>query len=138
MSLVTRTSGVSHTVFGLALAGLAICSISSAKGGDLFVPGYGPYPHGAPYEVPYEAPHGALVERDGICRIFHERRIDAYGRESVHRIRLCDEGPIYSGPSWSVAPQGYGYPPRRYLEPSPSQLYSYPRPPAPIGPTYYN
>ena len=125
MSCVTRKTGVRHTVFGLALVGLAICSVSSAKAGDL-VAGYGPHPYGAP------------VDRDGVCRILHERRVDAYGRETVHRIRMCDEGPVYSAPNWSVAPQEYGYQPRRYYEPGPSHYYSYPRPPAPVGPAYYN
>jgi hypothetical protein len=123
MSRATRKTDVRHTVFGLGLAGLAICSVSTAKAGDFDVPAYGPY--------------GVPVERGGICRIFHERRIDAYGREIVHRIRLCDEGPVYSGPDWSV-PQEYGYRPQRHYEPFPSHYYSYPRPPAPIGPTYYN
>jgi hypothetical protein len=89
MSQATRTTGVGYTIFVMALAGSAICSVSGANGGDLGAPGYRPYPY------------GTLAERDGICRTLHERRIDMY-------------------------------------EPAPSQFYSYPRPPAPIGPTYYN
>jgi hypothetical protein len=126
MSQATRTTGARYTIFILALAGAAICSVSGANGGDLGAPGYGPYPY------------GTLIEGGGICRTLHERRVDVYGRETVHRIRICDEGPVYSGPDWSVAPQEYVYPQRRFYEPAPSQFYSYPRSPAPIGPAYYN
>jgi hypothetical protein len=126
MSRAMRTTSVRHAVLGLAIAGLAMCSPSTAKAGDFDTPAYGPYPYAAP------------VERNGICRILHERRVDVYGRETIHRIRICDEGPIYPGPSWSAAPQEYGYPRRRYFEPYSSGYYSPPRPPAPIGPMYYN
>jgi hypothetical protein len=72
---------------------------------------------------------------DAFCRILHERRIDPYGRETIHRIRICDEGPI-DRPGWTVAPQEYGYgPPPTY----PGTYYGgYLRPPGLIGPTYYN
>jgi len=126
MSCVSCKTGARHIVIGLALAGLAICSVSTAKAGDLDLPVYGAHPYGMP------------VERDAFCRILLERRVDPYGREIVHRIRVCDEGPVYSEPNWSVAPQEYGYPSRRYYGPAPSHYYSYPRPPALIGPTYYN
>jgi hypothetical protein len=79
---------------------------------------------------------GQTIDR-AVCRIVHERRIDAYGREIIHRIRICDEGPIYPTPYRTMVPPEYGYPPRPYYEPFPSRYYSYPRPPAPIE-GYYN
>jgi len=112
MSQATRATGVRYKIFVLALACSAICSVSGANGGDLGAPGYRPYPY------------GTLADRDGICRTLHERRIDMYGRETVHRIRICDEGPVYSGPDWSVAPQEHVYPQRRYYEAAPSQFYT--------------
>ena len=126
MSRVTCKTGVHHTVLVLTLAGLAMCSVSTANAGDLVGPAYGAYPYGPP------------IESNAFCRVLLERRIDPYGRETVHRIRMCDEGPVYSGPNRSVSPQEYGDAPRRYDEPAPSHYYSYPRPPAPIGPAYYN
>jgi hypothetical protein len=55
-------------------------------------------------------------------------------------MRVCDEGPVYpsaEGPP-VVAPE-YGYQAPRYYGPQPSGYYGYPpRPPAPIGPGYYN
>jgi hypothetical protein len=126
MSHVSCKTGARYVVIGLALGGLAISSVFTAKAGGLDLPVYGVHPYPTP------------VERDGLCRILLERRVDPYGREIVHRIRICDEGPVYLGPNSSVAPQEYGYPSRRYYEPAPSYYYSYPRPPAPIGPTYYN
>ena len=122
MSRVMRTICVRHTVFGLALAGSVMSSLVSAKAGDFAGPAYGAYPY------------GAQLERDGLCRVFHERRIDRYGRETIHRIRMCDEGPVYS-PNRTVTPPDYG---PRYYEPSSSDYYEYPRPPTSIGPTYYN
>ena len=126
MSRVSCKTGARYIVIGLALGGLAISPVFTAKAGDLDLPVYGAHPYSAP------------VERDALCPVLLERRVDPYGREIVHRIRVCDEGPVYPGPNWSVAPQEYGYPSRRYYEPAPSYYYSYPRPPAPIGPTYYN
>jgi hypothetical protein len=125
MSRVMRATGVRHAVFGLALAGLAISSVASAKAGDFDRPAYGQYTYGAP------------IEHNGVCRIFHERRVDRYGHEMIHRIRMCDEGPIYPAPRWTAAPPEYGYHSQPNYEPSPS-YYSYPRPPAPVGPAYYN
>jgi hypothetical protein len=128
MSQVMRTSAVRYAVCGLALAGLTIASVTAAAAGDLYPPApYGAYPTGAPV---YE--HGP----GGPCRILLERRVDPYGREFVHRIRMCDDGPVYpSAPA--VAPE-YGFPPR-YYEPAPSGYYGPPRPPAPIiGSGFYN
>jgi hypothetical protein len=68
-----------------------------------------------------------------------DRRIDPYGREIVHRVRVCDEGAPYPPVEAPVVAPGYGYPPPRYYEPQPSGYYGYPpRPPAPVGPGYYN
>jgi hypothetical protein len=133
MSRVTRTTGVRHAVFGLALAGLAMSSIDTADAGDLEGPVYGPYPR---YNAVPPGYRGAEVG-DAVCRIVHERRIDVYGREIIHRIRICDEGPVYPSPYRTMVPPEYGYPPRPYYEPSRSRYYSYPRPPAPIE-GYYN
>jgi hypothetical protein len=120
MSRVMRTTA--YAVFGLTLAGLTMASVAQA--GDFYGPAPGPY-YGAPI---YDRPH------EGPCRILLERRVDPYGRESVHRIRMCDDGPVYPSASPTFAPE-YGYPPR-YYEPSPSGYYA-PRPPAPIGSGYY-
>jgi hypothetical protein len=128
MSRVMRTTGVRHAVFGPALAGLAMSSIDSADAGDLEGPVYGPYPR---YNAVPPVYRGAEVG-DAVCRIVHERRIDAYGREIIHRIRICDEGPYRA-----MVPPEYGYPPRPYYEPFQSRYYSYPRLPAPIE-GYYN
>ena len=125
MSRVVRMTGVRHAVFGLALAGLAVSSTTTANAGDFDAPAYRPYPNGT-------------FEGGVICRIFHERRVDPYGRETVHRIRMCDEGPVYPSLNGTAVPSDYRYAPRRYYEPSPWGYDSYPRPPAPIGPFYYN
>jgi hypothetical protein len=145
---VMRTTAVRHAVFGLALAGLAMSSIATANAGDLDAPAYSPYPYGAPdYERMLERErHYSVAPRvyrrvevgDGICRILHQRRVDPYGREIIHRIRMCDEGPVYPSPNWTAVPPEYGYQPRPNYEPSPSGYYSYPRPPAAIGQGYYN
>jgi len=119
-------------------------SIGVAAAGDLGPPVYSPAPYvappyvappyvGAPYvAAPYEAPHAP-------CRVMLERRIDPYGREIVHRIRMCDEGPVYPGLGETAAPPEYSYPPPRYYAPSPSGYDPFPRPPAPIpgGYVYY-
>ena len=131
MSRVMRTTAVRHPVLGLALVGLAMSSIATANAGDFDRPVYGPY---SGYNAVPPVYRRAEVG-DAICRILHERRIDPYGRETIHRIRMCDEGPI-DRPGWTVAPQEYGYgPPPAYPG---RAYYGYPRPPAPIGPTYYN
>lgn len=122
MSRVMRATAVRHTVLGVALGCLAMSSIATANADDFDRPAYSRYQYGAP------------IEHDGICRVFHERRIDQYGRETIHRIRMCDEGPVYQSPGWTAAPQEYGY----RTPPAYPGYYKYPRPPAPIGPTYYN
>ena len=136
LSRVLRTTA-RHAVFASALAGLTMVSSGGATAGDLGPPVYGPSPPygppvygGAPYGTPsYEHP----AERYGPCRILYERRVDPYGREIMHRIRVCDEGPVYPGPTDTAAP-GYGYPPPPvpYYAPVPSGYDPYPRPPAPV------
>lgn len=138
MSRATRTTAARHAVFGLALAVSAMASLATANAGDLDAPGYSPY--GAPdYDRLYSpAPpiHRRVVVDDGICRIFHERRVDPYGREIIHRIRMCDEGPVDLSPNRAVVPQEYGYQSRPYYEQS--GYHAYPRPPVAIGRGYYN
>jgi hypothetical protein len=132
MSQVMRTTRVRRVVFGLALAGLGIAGIATAQAGDLGPPVYGP----APYPPPN---YGPVYEHGGPCRIVIERRVDPYGREFAHRMRVCDEGPVYPSVVEPVPPPEYGYPPPRYYEPQPSGYDPYPpRPPAPVGPGYYN
>jgi hypothetical protein len=160
MSRVTRTTAARRAVLALALAGFAMSSIADANAGDLYPPGYGTYPLAAPapvYERTFEreryfaaAPvfNGRVAIDNGPCRIVLKRRIDAWGRKLVHRIRVCDEGPVYGAPNGAVygAPNGpvvlpengygpSGYGPRRYYEPS---GYGYPRPPVAVGVDYYN
>jgi hypothetical protein len=138
MSQTKRTTrrGV---VLALTLGGLAAWAITPARAGDLGGPGYGP----APYPAPNYGP--GYYERGGPCRIVLDRRVDPYGREVVHRMRVCDEGPVYPSAPGPVYPSAegpapeYGYPtPRyRYYEPQPSGYDPYPpRPPAPVGPRY--
>jgi hypothetical protein len=141
MSRVLRMTAVRHAILGSALApagllaALAISSIANA--GDLNAPVYSPYPQVAP-------DYGRVYEHPGPCRIVLQRRVDPYGREIVHRMRVCDEGSVYSAPGETMAPQEYGYPqygypPQRYYEPVPSGYDPYaPRPPALVGPRYYN
>jgi hypothetical protein len=135
----TRVTG---EVFAVVLSTLAMNFGSIAKAGDLELQPYGPGPYTAP--TPYTPPpaqYVAPIDRGGICRIVFERRIDPYGRETVHRIRVCDEGPVYPGypaPTWSAVPPEYGYGRPPYHEPFRSYYDDYPRPPAPIGRIYYN
>jgi hypothetical protein len=164
MSRVTRTTAARYAVRGLALAGFAMCFLADAHAGDLYAPGYGTYPLAAPapvYERTFEreryfaaAPafNGRVAIDNGPCRIVLKRRVDAWGRELVHRVRVCDEGPVYGAPNGPVygAPNGpvygapygpvvlpeNGYGPRRYYEPS--GYYGYPRPPVAVGVDYYN
>jgi hypothetical protein len=145
MSRAMRPMAVRSGAFGLALVALAMCGAApSAQAGDLSGPGYGP----APYPAPNYGPP-PVYERSAPCRIVLDRRIDPYGREVVHRMRVCDEGPMYppvAAPVYPSAvgpavapPYGYPPPPPRYYEPQPSGYEGYPpRPPAPVGPGYYN
>jgi len=142
MSRLLRPTPVRSGAFGLALAALTICGAAPAQAGDLAGPVYGPGP--APYPAPN---YGPVYERGGPCRIVLDRRVDPYGREVVHRMRVCDEGPVYPPVAAPVYPSAvgpvvappYGYPGPRYYEPQPSGYEGYPpRPPAPVGPGYYN
>jgi hypothetical protein len=135
MSRVMCVATARRAAVGLTLAGLTICSVAVANAGDFnppYVnPPYTPAPYGGPgYESSYE-PHGP-------CRILFERRVDPYGRPVEHRLRVCDEGSVPATPNWTAAPSDYGYAPPRYYGPVPSGYDPYPRPPAPIGPGYYN
>ena len=48
-------------------------------------------------------------------------------------------GPVYPPVAGPVVGPEYGYPAPRYYETQPSGYYGYPpRPPAPVGPGYYN
>jgi len=156
MSRVTRARAARHAALGFALAGFAFSLIADANAGDLYAPAYSPYPLAAPapvYERTIEreryfaaAPafHGRVAIDNVPCRIVLKRQIDAWGRELVHRIRVCDEGPVYGAPNGPVygAPNGpvvlpeNGYGPRRYY--APSGYYGYPRPPVAVGLDYYN
>jgi len=132
----TRVTGA---VFAVVLSTLAMNFGSIAKAGDLEQQPYGPGPYTAP--TPYTPPtqYVAPIDRGGICRIVFERRIDPYGRETVHRIRVCDEGPVYPGypaPTWSTVPPEYRYGRPPYLETFRSYYGDYPRPPATIGRIY--
>lgn len=133
MSRATRRIAPRHVVFGLVVAGLGICAAADARAGDLGPPVYAPYP----------APTYGGVYGGGPCHVVLDRGIDPYGREIVRRVRVCDAGPAYppvAGPVYPpvVGPE-YGYPAPRYYETQPSGYYGYPpRPPAPVGPGYYN
>ena len=143
-SFMSGQIAVRQALLGLAVASCTMSSVSPTKAGDLYEPPYlNPYP--APsyqrldrerYGITVEGHRGAEVGYE-ICRILHERRVDPYGREVIHRIRMCDEGPAYLPPDRVVVPQVYGYPPRQYYQRS--GYYPYPpRPPASIGHGYYN
>ena len=131
MSRVMRPIVVRSVVLGLALAGLGMCAMTAAQAGDLGPPVYAPAPYPAPS---YGAGYGG-----GPCRIVLDRGVDPYGREIVRRVRVCDEGGMYPPVEAPVVAPRYGYPTPRYYEPQPSGYYAYPpRPPALIGPGYYN
>lgn len=145
MSRVLRTNATRQAAFGLVL-GLS-SFMTNAYAGDLYAPDYAPYPNGATnYERrldreryfgagPRPPVYGQVEFGEGVCRVFHERRVGPYGRETVHRIRMCDEGPAYSSPNAVVVPPEYEYRQRSNYERS--GYDSYPRPPAPISQGYY-
>jgi hypothetical protein len=129
MSRGISLTAVRSIVFGLALAGAGICATANA--GDLGPPVYGPAPYPAPN-------YGAVYGGGGPCRVVLERHVDPYGRGIVRRVRVCEEEPMYPSVAGPVPPE-YGYPAPRYYQPQPSGYYAYPpRPPAPVGPGYYN
>ena len=140
MSRILRATTLRRAAIWLVLtAGLPLAAGGIASAGDFDAPGYTPYTNRAPdYDRPGErerfygtapSPDGRYEAVERHCRTFHERRVDAYGREVMHRIRMCDEGPVY--PGRAVGPSEYGYPPRPYYERSGYQPY--PRPPVAIG-----
>jgi hypothetical protein len=140
MSPVTRTVVTRLALFATAVT-TAVGAASVAQAADLYYgqgsygpqPGYyGPPPPPPPapkYEQPCCAP--PVVYRpveEGPCRITYRRRIDPYGRETVHRVRVCDEGPVYYEPGWArpAVPYSYQY---TYDDAAP---YTELRPPAPV------
>ena len=132
MSRVMNPIVVRGISLGLALAGPGICASTAAQAGDLAPPVYAPAPYPAPT-------YGGMYERGGPCRIVLDRRVDPYGREFVQRVRVCEQVPMAAPVAGPLPPPGYGYPAPRYYEPQPSGFYGYPpRPPAPVGPGYYN
>ena len=138
MSRVMWSTTARRVALGLALTTTAICGSTAAQAGDILPPPvYGP-------AAPYPAPNvgvGPVYAPGGPCRIVLDRRVDPYGREVVHRLRVCDDGPVYApaeGPVGPVVAPQYGYPGPRYYGPQPSGYDGYPpRPPAPVGPGYY-
>jgi hypothetical protein len=141
MSRVVRPITVRSVALGLALTGLMMCASTAAQAGDLAPPVYGPAPYpAAPYPAaPYPAPNYGAGYGGGPCHIVLDRAVDPYGREIVRRVRVCDEGGIYPPVEAPVVGPGYGYPAPRYYGPQPSGYYAYPpRPPAPVGPGYYD
>lgn len=135
MSPNKRMRAKLYMTFGLALLGLTALAVdNSASAADF--DGYAPYPNATP-------DYGRTIERERIysqaplvdrryevvdqrCRTYFERRVDPYGREIVHRIRECDEGPADRLPNRTFGPASHEYPPRPYYERS--RYRAYPRP----------
>jgi hypothetical protein len=135
MLRVRRVKGVHQGLRGLALACVASYPFSMAKAAD-----FEGYPYGGPvYQSTLDngPAYQPAPDNEAVCRILLERRVDPYGREVVHRIRMCDEGPVY-GLGRTAAPQDYRYDPRRYYYERSSSDYYSPRPPAPVGRPYYS
>jgi hypothetical protein len=109
-------------------------AVGTAQAADLFDEGYRSGGYGtyepAPYGREVYAPRVVrppveIARPTAVCRIRHERRIDPYGREVVHRVRICDEGVVamrragppvygdgpYAGPPPRVMPGHPGRPP---------------------------
>src|SRR4051794_32865743 len=95
MSVASRVRTVRVIAFGLAVVGSVTAIAGSAIAADID-PGYPPYSSVGPdyYRQvmperryvpapPIDRSYEAVGER---CRIHHERRIDPYGREIVHRV----------------------------------------------------
>ena len=138
MSHVLRATATRQTAFGLVL-GLTTF-MPNANAGDLYAQDYAPYPNGAPtYErsLDRERYYGAasppVYDRaevgDGACRILHERRVGPYGRETINRIRICDEGPAYGTPNGAVVTPSTGT--GHVAITSGLAMIRYPRPPIP-------
>jgi hypothetical protein len=140
MSANRRMSAKLCMTFGLVLLGLIALAINGGASAADFESGYAPYPNAAPnYDRPIErerfySPAPSVDRRydvvDERCRTYHERRVDPYGREIVHRIRVCDEGPVNAMPNRAYGPAPYESQPRAYYERS--RYRAYPRPPVEV------
>ena len=109
-------------------------AVGTAQAADLFDEGYRSGGYGAYEPAPYGRevyaprvvrPPVEIARPTAVCRIRHERRVDPYGREVVHRVRICDEGVVamrragppvygdgpYAGPPPRVMPGHPGRPP---------------------------
>lgn len=73
----------------------------------------------------------AVVEGAETCRVFTKARLDPYGREVLHRVRVCDEGPlprprrVWAGPASVqdyLPPRAVPVPPRP-VPLAPAELY---------------
>ncbi len=93
----------------LALLALLLGGPVTAHTADLY-DGPGPYRTSTPYAPPLER-----------CRVFHQVRIDPYGREVLHRVRVCDERIVERAPGWAAGPPRYGYAPQYYDAPRPAR-----------------
>jgi hypothetical protein len=126
-----------HSALKASLLALMLGGPFAAHAADLYE-APGPYqapPYGAPYEPPaaYPAPQGygpppMMRERLGggfeRCRVFHQMRVDPYGREVLHRVRVCDERIAQRAPGWGPR---YGYE---------RPLYDAPHPARDMGPSF--
>jgi hypothetical protein len=130
-----RVSAIRPLGFAATLA-CGVLIAGAARAADIDEPYYGPrdYPRQgyepAPYppqafDPRYVGPRGDVDEDD--CRVRHERHVDAYGREVVRRLRVCDEGVVAVHPRY----RRDGYRDRPYDAPSPR---AWMRPPADVGP----
>lgn len=135
MAMILSATTLRQAGLSVIIASMTLVAAGIASAGDLDPPGY--THRSADYERMGEREHvyaPAPLDRryevtERQCRTFHERRVDSYGREVIHRIRMCDEGPVY--PDRAIGPADYSYPPRPYYERS--GYRPYPRPPAAIG-----
>jgi hypothetical protein len=128
-----------HSALKASLLALMLGAPLAAHAADLYE-GPGPYqapPYASPYEPPAAypppQPYGpppVMRERFGgdfeRCRVFHRVRVDPYGREVLHRVRVCDERVAQRAPGWAP-PARYGYAP---------PIYDGPRPARDVGPDF--
>lgn len=144
MSYAWRTANRRLGLFGLAFAGAFLTLAGAAHAADIYGDDYRYGPPRAHYDPPL-APRGPvyarppyappLIERrvevdEPACRVVHRRRIDPYGREVIHRLRVCDEDVVRRGyerpPYWASRSPRYG-----------DENWGYaPRPPRAVGPDY--
>jgi hypothetical protein len=126
-----EAASVRTGVLALALAGVFLGAVP-AQAADVYEEEYRPrprvyerYEQRAPV---YVQPQYPRIERrveveEGVCRVLHRRGFDAYGREVIRRVRVCEEGMVHPGPRGPYVARG----PRPYDD-------YVPRPPRPIGP----